>query len=40
MPWGKQMEHVVAGYIQCGKIGIGFTRNNMVSDRVTRAKVK
>ena len=37
----KQMEHVIAGYIdKCGKIRVGYTRVNMSSDRHTRAKVK
>ena len=37
----KQMEHVIAViYDKCGKIGIGYTRDSIASDRDTRARVK
>ena len=37
----KQTEHVIAGYIrQVWEIWIGYARDNMASDRDTRARVK
>ena len=40
----KQMEHDLASYKviydKCGKIGIGYTRVSMVSDRNNRTRVK